>query len=603
MPVSSSDSMVRSHSATRWMGPRRGRRRYLLPAVIAGVLVIAGATTFALGGGPGRAILSSCSGTPLTVTVVAPSGPSPALDRLARAWTARHPELHGRCLAASVSQKESNQVAAALSPGWDPARDGTRPDVWVPESSLWLSVAAGRPEAAQLLPASPSSIASSPVVVALRTPVAQALGWPQRTLNWQEVIGAFVTPGGWAKLGHPEWSQLRVGMIDPGGSTAGLAAVLSILDQGGSAGNGTLTDAQLVASLGFTQALGAVVPDGAQFFTAQADPTSQIAAFPALETDVAAFDRGNPDHRLVPVYPDTAPIVADYPYTILNAPWVDADVRAAAGQFLDYLRGSAGQDAFGVTGLRGSDRTIRDSAALPASLGFPATIQAPRPNPNAAMLSGLITQWTALQRQSNMLVALDTSGSMSLPVPGTAMTRLQLMQQTAAIGFNLLTNRSNLGLWEFSASRAGAGEYRQLVPFGPANAALGPISRQQAMLAAVQGLRPNSDTPLYDTIYAAFKEMQTHWQPNSTNAVLVITDGANDLPDGGGLSLSGLLGKLTAEQQADKPVNVIGIAVGPEADAGAMQQISQATGGRTFIAKDPSAAVQTLVLAFAGRLS
>ena len=603
MPVSSSDSMVRSHSATRWAGPRRGRGRYLLPAVIAVVLVIAGVTALALSGGAGRAILSSCSGAPLTVTVVAPSGPLPTLDRLARAWTARRPDLHGRCLAATVSRKESNQVAAALSPGWDPTRDGTRPDVWVPESSLWLSVAAGRPDAAQLLPASPTSIASSPVVVALRTPVAQALGWPQHQLTWQEVIGAFVTPGGWAKLGHPEWSQLRVGMVDPGGSTAGLAAVLSILDQGGSGGSGTLSDAQLVASLGFTQALGAVVPDGAQFFTAQADPTSPIAAFPALETDVAAFNRGNPDHRMVPVYPGNAPIVADYPYTVLSAPWVDADMRAAAGQFLDYLRGSAGQDAFGVAGLRGSDHSIRDAAALPASLGFPATVPAPRPNPNAATLSGLITQWTALQRQSNMLVALDTSGSMALPVPGTNLTRMQLMQQTAAAGFNLLTNQSNIGLWEFSASRAGTGEYRELVPFGPSNAALGQFSRQQAMLGAVQGLHPNSDTPLYDTIYAAFKEMQKHWQPNSTNAVLVITDGTNDLPGGGGLSLSGLLGKLTAEQQADKPINVIGIAVGPEADAAALQQISQASGGRTFVAKDPAAAVQTLVLAFAGRLS
>ncbi len=97
--------------------------------------------------------------------------------------------------------------------------------------------------------------------------------------------------------------------------------------------------------------------------------------------------------------------------------------------------------------------------------------------------------------------------------------------------------------------------------------------------------------------------MQKHWQANSTNAVLLITDGANDLPGGGGMTLSQLLARLTAEQQPDRPVQVISIAVGPEADAGALQQISQVTGGRTFVAKDPAAAVQTLVLAFAGRLS
>jgi Mg-chelatase subunit ChlD len=294
--------------------------------------------------------------------------------------------------------------------------------------------------------------------------------------------------------------------------------------------------------------------------------------------------------------------VADFPYTVLNSSWVDAEIRAAAGRFLEYLQGNAGLDAFGVAMLRTPDRTIRDAAALPAAQGFPASIAQPRVNPNAATLSGMITQWTALERQSNMLLAVDTSGSMALAVPGTQMTRMELMQQTASAGFGLLTNQSNIGLWDFS-SRPGEGEFRQLVPFGPATATLGPGTRQQAMLSALAGLKPGGDTPLYDTIYAGFKEMQKHWQANSTNAVLLITDGANDLPGGGGLTLSQLLARLTAEQQPDRPVQVISIAVGPEADAAALQQISQATGGRTFVEKDPAAAVQTLVLAFAGRLS
>lgn len=599
MPVSSTQSTVRSHSSRRWPWSRRGPGRYLLVGAIVVALVAGGTFALTRRGGASPAVVASCSGAPLTITVVAPSGISPVLDRLATAWTASRPDLHGRCLAATVSRKESSQVAATLSPGWDTVRDGVRPDVWVPESSLWLSVAGGRPEAAAMLPASPASIASSPVVVALRSEVAEALGWPQQALTWPAVIGAFVTPGGWAKLGHPEWSQLRIGMVEPSASTAGLAAVISILDQTGS---GTVSDEQLVASLGFTQALGAVVPDGGQFFTAQVSPTSNIAAFPALETDLAAFNRAHPDHQLVPVYPAGAPIVADYPYTVLNSSWVDADVRAAADQFLKYLQSNAGLDAFGVAGLRAPDRTIRDAATLPQTQGFVASVPQPRNNPNAATLSGMITQWTALERQSNVLLAVDTSGSMMLPVPGTSMTRMELMQQTASTGFALLTNQSNLGLWDFS-TRPGEGEYRQLVPFGPATAALGSATRQQVMLGELAGLKPGGDTPLYDTIYAAFKEMQKHWQANSTNAVLLITDGANDLPGGGGLTLTQLLAKLASEQQADRPVQVISIAVGPEADAAALQQISQATGGRTFVEKDPAAAVQTLVLAFAGRLS
>ena len=60
--------------------------------------------------------------------------------------------------------------------------------------------------------------------------------------------------------------------------------------------------------------------------------------------------------------------------------------------------------------------------------------------------------------------------------------------------------------------------------------------------------------------------------------------------------------RLTKESLPDKPTLIIGIAVGPEADADALQQMSQVTGGRTFVARDPANAVRTLVLAFAGRL-
>jgi Ca-activated chloride channel homolog len=597
MPVSS-DSMVRSHHPAGWL---RGRRRWvLLPVAVAAVLVLAGAIVLAAGR-PGNGVgpPPGCAGPPLTVTVVAPSGSYPVLDRLARSWTAGKPDLHGRCLAATVSRKESNQVAAALGPGWDPGRDGPRPDVWLPESSLWLAVAGARTDAAVVLPGKAAGVASSPLVLALRAPVAEALGWPQHALSWPDVIGAFTAPGGWARLGHPDWSRLRIGMTDPTGSTAGLAAVLAILGPNGAGG---LTDQQLVASLGFAQAVGAVAPDSGPFFTAQADPNSPIAAFPALESDVAAFDRDNPDNRLVPVYPGASPVLADYPYAVLNAAWATGDSQAAADKFLGYLRGNAGQDAFGVAGLRGPDRSVRDAAALPAALGFPGTVPPPPPSPNAAMLSGALTQWTALQRQVNMLVAVDTSGSMGLPVPGTNLTRLQLLQQTAAAGFGLLTNQSNVGLWAFSAARSGYGEYRELVPFGPGTDDLGQGSRLQAMIGSLDGLRASGDTPLYDTIYAAFREMQKHWQPGATNAVLVITDGTNDL-SGNGLSLTGLLARLAAEQRADRPVQVTSIAVGPEADAGALQQIAQATGGRAVVAKDPAAAAQTMVLAFAGRLT
>jgi hypothetical protein len=83
--------------------------------------------------------------------------------------------------------------------------------------------------------------------------------------------------------------------------------------------------------------------------------------------------------------------------------------------------------------------------------------------------------------------------------------------------------------------------------------------------------------------------------------LVVITDGKNE--DANGIGLDELLTKLKAANRPDHPLYVIGIAVGPEADAAALDQIAKATGGRTFVARDEVSAIQQIVLAFAGRLS
>jgi Ca-activated chloride channel family protein len=350
--------------------------------------------------------------------------------------------------------------------------------------------------------------------------------------------------------------------------------------------------------------LGAVAPD-VQTFIAQQDrpvnPSDQavIGAFPALERDVAVYDAASPANPLVPAYQST-PFVADYPYTILSGSWVDGVRRTAAEQFRDFLLGPTARGVLAGRGLRAPDRTVHDAKYLPTAQGFPTTIATPRPPVTPAGLGQVMNQWSALQRPSNLLAVVDTSGSMNHPVPGGTMNKLQLLRQTAAAGFALLTNQTNIGLWDFSVAAGRAGEHRELVAFGPLTQNVGPVNRQKALFGALAGLHADGFTPLYDTAYAAFHELQNRWRPNATNAVILVTDGANEL--NGGLDLRGLVDRLKREQRADKPVQIACIAVGSEADAKAMQQIAQATGGHMLLARDPLKAVQQLALAFAGRL-
>jgi Ca-activated chloride channel family protein len=585
---------VASHRPDGLFGRGSARPRWVRPivwvaAVVTGIAVLVGVALTVTAAPSHR-----CTGAPTTITVAASSSQFATLDGLAHRWSADGPAVAGHCAAVTVVRKDSSAVASALTPAWDETRDGPRPDVWVPESSLWLLVAQSHPNAQPLLPDQAPSTASSPIVLTVRRPVAEAMGWPSRSLGWEEIFGAFTRPDTWPKLGHPEWAGLKMGMTDPTVSTPGLASALSLLDQDA---DGQLSDAEVTTSIALSQALGAMAADTTTYFNEQRDPqsaTGGVAAFAAIERDVAAYDATNPAVQLVPIYPKQNPIVADYPYAVLAGSWVDNGRKAVADAFLAYLLSPAGQKAMGADGFRDPGRAATQAAQLSPERGFQAGIATPRKDPSAAAISQIIGQWTALQRTANILVVLDTSGSMNRPVPGTALTRLQLLQQTALAGFGLLTTQTKAGLWQFS------GAYQELVPYGPIAEPVGGVPRLQALMGAVQSVKAGGNTALYDTAYAAFHLMQSQWQPNSTNAVLLITDGKNESDTG--LTRQDLAARLAKEARPDQPTAIIGIAVGPEADADALSEMSRLTGGRTFVVRDAMTAVQTLVLAFAGRL-
>jgi Ca-activated chloride channel homolog len=143
-------------------------------------------------------------------------------------------------------------------------------------------------------------------------------------------------------------------------------------------------------------------------------------------------------------------------------------------------------------------------------------------------------------------------------------------------------------------------QYRELVPFGPVNGYVDTTPRGQALAVAVPQLHAEGFTPLYETVYAAFHEIQRRWEPGSTNSVPLITDGINEL--NGGLTLDDLISRLTNEQSPDKPVQADCIGMGPNTDADGLSRSSTVTGGRSFVVQDSATAIQTLILAFTGRL-
>jgi Ca-activated chloride channel family protein len=574
---------------------RSGRLWWTVPAVCGLALIVSGATAgyrvLAAGGG--------CTGAQVKLTVATSTDQFGVMNGLAEAFNAGGHAVRGHCVAVNVRPAAPAAVAAHIGSSWDEQRDGPRPDVWAPDSSAWPLLAAGRPEARAVLPAGAApSLATSPVVLAMQRPMAQALGWPGREIGLTDLLGT-----SWARLGHPEWGPTRLGMPDPGSSTAGLISVLTILDPDNDAAMG---NDELVGGLAFAQLIDASAEDADGLLRRYADSepgkaTSRLpAAVPVLERDLGEYAAGPANVDLVPIYLREGTTFADYPYTVLRAPWVDEDRQRLAADFLDYLRSAPAQKAYARAGFRDPSRSTQDTTLLDPTRGFRLEVIGPQRAPTAAALSQLTQTWRVLQRPNNALLALDTSGSMDEPVPGTTQTRLQLVQQAASQGAAMLNDQTTVGLWQFSSQLTPSTDYRELVAPGRAGERVGGVPRRQAVIDAVRRLRADGGTGLYDTVYAGYLRMQQAWRPNAQNVLVVMTDGRNE--DDDGLSLPDLVQRLRAAARADRPVPVIGIAVGPRADADALQEICKATGGRTVVARDEVAAVQQIVLAFAGRV-
>jgi Ca-activated chloride channel homolog len=574
---------------------RSGRVWWAAAAVCALALIVAGATA-----GYRRLTASDgCAGAPVRLTVAASTDQFPVLNELAETFNAGGHTVSGHCVAVNVRPAAPSAVAARVGSSWDEQRDGPRPDVWAPDSSAWLLLAAGRQDARAVLPAGAApSLATSPVVLAMQRPMAQALGWPGRDVGLTDLLST-----SWARLGHPEWDPLRLGMSDPATSTAGLVSVLTILDPDN---DGAMGNDELVGGLAFAQLIGASAEDTDGLLRGYADgdstkATSRLpAAVPVLERDLGEYAAGSPNVDLVPIYLREGTTFADYPYTVLRAPWVDEDRQRLAADFLDYLRANPAQKAYARAGFRDPSRSTQDTALLDPARGFRLEVTGPQRAPTAAGLAQLVEAWTVLQRPNNALLALDTSGSMSDLVPGTKQTRLQLVQQAATQGAAMLNDQTTIGLWQFASELTPATDYRELVGPGRAGEKIGGVERRQAVIGAVRRLQATGGTGLYDTVYAAYLRMQQAWQPNAQNVLVVMTDGKNE--DDEGLTLPELIQRLRAAARANRPLPIVGVAVGPRADAHALQEISAATGGRAVVARDEVAAIQQIVLAFAGRI-
>ena len=558
---------------------------------------------------------AACPSGNLRLQVAASPDQADIIAQAAAEYGRLRPKVDDRCVDVQVRPVESVEAAAGLVTGWDEARLGPQPDVWVPASSTWaLQVQLKRQATRQsdLIPYERPKIATTPMVFAMPKPMAQALGWPRQQRGWGDLLNAVRNREGWAAFDQPQWGPFRLGKLDPNLSTPGLealiGAVFAATGQGADLSVETLqqqADQLRQVILGIERAPGQDADTSATLLAnlQQADQADQalsfVSAVPLDEKSVLDYNRGDlggledggqqskPRVPLVAVYPKEGTLEADHPWIVLRAPWVDAVKRRGAAGFLNHLRSPTVQARFQQAGFRSSSgragpAVTEENGLLPDQ---PSRVLAP---PAAKVVAAALESWNAARKRSNVLAVFDVSGSMKQEVPGTGgLTKIELVRRAAGRALESFAPETNLGTWLFSTRMPGGKDWVESVPIGPTNAKLpNGKTRRQVLEAALADMQAtNGDTGLYDTTLAAYRAVKRSFAPGRINIVVLLTDGINDDPDGG-IDQGTLLKTLKAEQ-GERKVQVVTIAFGADADVTALKRISAATGGRAFVARDP----------------
>jgi Bacterial extracellular solute-binding protein/von Willebrand factor type A domain len=554
---------------------RRTARRRSLGALIGplagaiGLAILLGAGVYALAD-------RGCGGGGIALNVAAAPDVAPAVTRITEAFNGDRHSVDGKCVKAVVRASEPAGMSTLLS-GQGTIPGEVRPDVWIPDSSLWVTLVRSTPAGASSVSMTPTSVARTPIVVATSRAFHAKIQGQGIRPTWDMLLKATdaLAAGAVSKNEMLPPDSVHLQILDPTRNAGGLGAVVMtrMLLQGDPNANAIFTQIVRKAQASTSPSTQAL------FATFRQDLHGRAPVVIAPEQSVWKYNQTRPAVPASAIYPSEGMLSLDYPYTLTTH---DDDKVRAAGMLERAMSTQGARDDVHALGFRTPDGRLGRNAGAGLSPRLPRAL----PSPASGDVADVMQAWTKLSLRTRMLTLIDVSGSMAAPV-GKGVTRLQATAQVAQAGLGLLPDDTDLGLWTFSTNLRGGQDYRPDVPIGPMTAPLGPVTRRQAIHDALGRLRPKTggDTGLYDSVLAAFREMQRSYRPGYYNTALVLTDGRNDDPHG--VSLDGLLRTLKTENDPARPVMVVFIGFGPDVDMSAMQRIAAETNGVAYHAMRP----------------
>jgi Ca-activated chloride channel family protein len=433
-----------------------------------------------------------------------------------------------------------------------------------PDSSVWLGQLDkewGEKQGADALAVGETvRYAVSPVVIATWEGLAREMGWPGRSISWQDLLTRAQTDPNF-RWSHPSTS-----------SASGLLATLAEFYAGAGKTRGlTIEDVQAQKTLDYVAALEKTVRyygegnEPAIIEQALKEGRGFLDAFVVQEQMVTYFNthRPNGQEQLVALYPVEGALWEDHPLALLETAELTPLQRQAFARFRDYLLSPEAQQLILRHGYRPADLSIPLDAAdspLTAENGVdPTEPKTALQIPNASVIQVVRDVWWYTKRHTNVYLVADTSGSMRGEKLAQAQKALRVFLD------QIQGDQERVGLIQFSSNVNTAVYLDELG------------HNRAALKSAMNSLAAGGDTALLDAVNEAYQRLQQLGDTERINAIVVMTDGQENASN---IGLQGLIREFNRDSSVQ--VVVFCVAYGDDADMATLQAIAEPTGGQVY---------------------
>ncbi len=454
-----------------------------------------------------------------------------------------------------------------------------RPTIFSPSVSHWLALVNFQTGRQVFDIANSPSTALAPVVMAIWESRLQALeakngGQP---VGWEELLEIFNAPNGWADYNITDGrTTVYYGHTDPFISSTALSTLIAEFYSSARyhSGNPDLRRLTL-AEVNNPEVQQGVrdIESLIRHYSARTTEFKEYIAqgpnyldFVALEeNDLIFINQGKtayqPPEKLVALYPKEGTFWHEHPFAIPDADWVSDEQREAAKLFTEFIRTEVIQQKVMENGFRPVNPNVTVAYPIASELGVdpnqPATIlEVPDPETIAAVQSS----WQLVKKQADVLLVIDTSGSMEGE-------KIEQAKTAAHVFLDNMPSQNRVGLITFDD------EVNLLV-------ALAPFEGNQAEIRAkINELTIKGNTSLYDGLAQSLDILKSFGEAGEgrIQSIVLLSDGQDTNSQ---TSLQQLSQLLTISREERNPIIVIPIAYGSDADIHALNTIARSSATR-----------------------